>query len=198
MIRALTTRRLPIVRALMTVWCMVALAGCAVTSAQQSQSSSEVFTPEHIARIRSAGSARISPDGKHIAYTLSVPRRPYKDDDGGDGSGSAYVFVLGPESDLDGVIDECDNCPAAFNPEQDDCNDDGVGDACISAGDFNGDGVVDVIDFVDFLDCFGGIDAAPNPDEPACIDACLNAFDFDTDGDVDWMDAASFQIAVTP
>ncbi len=52
--------------------------GCAITSAE-----SEVFTPQHIAKIRSVGGGIISPDGAHIAYTLSVPRQPNKDDDGG-------------------------------------------------------------------------------------------------------------------
>lgn len=40
------------------------------------------MTPEHIARLRAAGSVAISPDGAQIAYTLSVPRLPGKDADG--------------------------------------------------------------------------------------------------------------------
>jgi len=35
-----------------------------------------------------------------------------------------------PESDGDGVPDGCDNCPAAFNPDQADADADGIGDAC--------------------------------------------------------------------
>ncbi|GAI74680.1 unnamed protein product, partial [marine sediment metagenome] len=35
-----------------------------------------------VAKIRRVGSVRISPDGKLIAYTLSVPRQIYTDDDG--------------------------------------------------------------------------------------------------------------------
>ena len=42
----------------------------------------EVFTPEHVARLRYVTSARISPDGRHIACSLSVPRRPFEDEDG--------------------------------------------------------------------------------------------------------------------
>jgi dipeptidyl aminopeptidase/acylaminoacyl peptidase len=45
-------------------------------------SAEEVFTPDHVAKIRSVGAVEISPDGRQIAYTLSVPRKPGKDDDG--------------------------------------------------------------------------------------------------------------------
>lgn len=41
-----------------------------------------VFTPLDVARLRAVTAAEISPDGKHIAYVLSVPRRPWVDDDG--------------------------------------------------------------------------------------------------------------------
>lgn len=42
----------------------------------------EAFTPQHVARLRSVTAARISPDGAHVAYVLSVPRTPGKGDDG--------------------------------------------------------------------------------------------------------------------
>lgn len=42
----------------------------------------EVMTELTVARIRSVGSVSISPDGKLIVYTLSVPRPVYTDDDG--------------------------------------------------------------------------------------------------------------------
>ena len=42
----------------------------------------EVMTPEHVARLASVGSAAISPDGTHVAFTRSVPRIPLEDDDG--------------------------------------------------------------------------------------------------------------------
>ncbi|MBI4601818.1 MAG: S9 family peptidase [Planctomycetes bacterium] len=41
-----------------------------------------VLTPEAVARLRAATSARISPDGGHVAYVLSVPREPGKDPSG--------------------------------------------------------------------------------------------------------------------
>jgi dipeptidyl aminopeptidase/acylaminoacyl peptidase len=53
----------------------------------------ESFTPAHVAKIRSVTSARISPDGRHIAYTLSVPRRPLVDEDG---AAWSELHVAGP------------------------------------------------------------------------------------------------------
>ncbi len=54
------------------------------------------------------------------------------DDVAGPNSGSAYVFSLGGDSDGDGVLDNDDNCPTVFNPDQLDTNVDGFGDACVS------------------------------------------------------------------
>ncbi len=63
----------------------------------------EVLTSEHIAKLRMVTTAKMSPDGQHIAYTLSVPRMPFEDDDGGawtelhvvDLQGNARPFVTG-------------------------------------------------------------------------------------------------------
>ncbi|MEE9595169.1 MAG: DapH/DapD/GlmU-related protein [Acidiferrobacterales bacterium] len=51
----------------------------------------------------------------------------FLDDDAGSGSGSAYVF----SRDGDGIPDDVDNCPTVFNPDQQDSNVDGFGDACV-------------------------------------------------------------------
>ncbi|MBI5865006.1 MAG: thrombospondin type 3 repeat-containing protein [Planctomycetes bacterium] len=59
-----------------------------------------------------------------------------------------------PDSDGDGVIDGCDNCPATFNPDQTDLDHDGVGDVCDNCrtnanstqADRDGDGIGDACD----------------------------------------------------
>jgi len=45
-----------------------------------------VITAAHVAKFRGASSPMISPDGKHIAFTLRVQRKPFVDD-----NGSAYT-----------------------------------------------------------------------------------------------------------
>lgn len=102
------------------------------------------------------------------------------------------------DADGDGIADRFDNCPLVSNPTQADCNADGTGDACVNPGDFNGDGIVDLTDFGDFTDCFGGPGVPPTPNEPMCADACLLAYDFDDDADVDLRDFGSFQSVFAP
>lgn len=55
---------------------VVLLATAAVAVAQ------ERFGPEHVAKTRVVTAAAISPDGANVAYILSVPRVPFKEDDG--------------------------------------------------------------------------------------------------------------------
>ena len=70
------------------------------------------------------------------------------DDDNGSDSGSAYVFDLGEpaDSDGDGIPDDIDNCDL-YNPDQADCNDNGIGDVCDiddgTSNDANGNGIPD-------------------------------------------------------
>ncbi|MFK8111281.1 MAG: prolyl oligopeptidase family serine peptidase [Rubripirellula sp.] len=40
------------------------------------------FESKHVAKLQYVTSAEISPDGKHVAYIVSVPRQPITDDDG--------------------------------------------------------------------------------------------------------------------
>src|SRR5262245_26976262 len=42
----------------------------------------KAFTAHHVAKLRSVTAAEISPDGSRVAYVLSVPRVPLKEDDG--------------------------------------------------------------------------------------------------------------------
>ncbi len=62
------------------------------------------------------------------------------------GQNRAFVADVGVDADGDGVTDTLDNCPGVANPKQDDCNGDGVGDACEiadGAADFNGNHIPD-------------------------------------------------------
>lgn len=43
--------------------------------------------------------------------------------------GRAHVYSLA-DTDRDAILDDCDNCPAAANPDQTDLDGDGLGDAC--------------------------------------------------------------------
>ena len=43
---------------------------------------------------------------------------------------SGFIVAASPDSDGDGVPDHLDNCPDAANPDQQDLDDDGTGDAC--------------------------------------------------------------------
>lgn len=48
------------------------------------------------------------------------------------------------DSDDDGVLDDIDNCRLTFNPDQQDANNDGIGDAClVDTTDTDEDGIVD-------------------------------------------------------
>ena len=75
------------------------LAVCAPAPGQDQQ----IFTPRRLARLRSISEAKISPDGKRVAYVLSVPRKLLKENDGPawgelhvvDDKGNSRAFVSG-------------------------------------------------------------------------------------------------------
>ena len=52
------------------------------------------LTPWDVARLRSVGDAEASPDGRHVAYTLSVPRDPFEEENG---AAWSELHVVGPD-----------------------------------------------------------------------------------------------------
>ena len=133
----------------------------------------------------------------------------HEDDDNGSDSGSAYSFEIGVDSDGDGIVDDIDNC-YLYNPDQTDCNDNGIGDVCdiadtwsgdcnsnlipdecdIADGtsqDCNGNGIPDVCDVADSTSWDCDQNNVPDECQPDCDgdgwpDACENEADCDDDG----------------
>ncbi|MEQ8768745.1 MAG: thrombospondin type 3 repeat-containing protein [Planctomycetota bacterium] len=104
------------------------------------------------------------------------PDDPLKSDPGDCGCG-----VPEEDTDGDGVLDCIDNCPFDFNPGQEDCDGDGIGDICEifggSAQDCNMNGVPDDCDIAEgtSVDCNGnGIpdECEADSDGDGLIDGC--------------------------
>ena len=91
------------------------LAGTSLQSAQ------DVFTPYHVARIRTVTSVAISPDGARVAYELTVPRNPFDETDGPawselhvvDRAGETRPYVRG-QSNLRAIASDLLTCPPRF------------------------------------------------------------------------------------
>jgi len=59
------------------------------------------LTLEQVARLQNVTGAAVSPDGRHIAYTLSVPRQPF---DEPDGAAWTQLHVIGPDGQSRGFV----------------------------------------------------------------------------------------------
>lgn len=87
----------------------------------------DVLTVDDIARMRGANGASMSPDGRHIAYILSVPREPGEDDSGNaygelhvvDTTGKSRPFITG-EVNVSGVQWTPDGSGISFRTKRDD------------------------------------------------------------------------------
>jgi predicted secreted hydrolase len=102
-----------------------------------------------------------------------------------------------PDTDHDGVIDPCDNCPYVYNPDQSDVDFDGVGDVCDNCpavpnptqSDADGDGVGNVCDNCPCVYNPGQEDSNQNGVGDAC-EVCLG--DLNCDGQVSFGDINPF------
>ncbi len=124
--------------------------------------------------------------GMPLAWDQRLVPRPRDGD--GDGTSAcdpgAFEACDGRfDADTDGVPDDCDNCVGSPNASQDDCDADGVGEAC-RAGDADDDGISNDLDA---CPCVSDDQADTDGDGrgDACDD-CPSAADTDqrdTDGD---------------
>ncbi len=99
-------------------------------------------------------------DGKNITFEWVVPENapaniPYFCIPHCDNMGMAGDIVVlnaaGTDTDGDGWEDDEDNCPDISNPGQEDCDGDGIGDACDDDVDCNNNGIPDACE--EFDDC---------------------------------------------
>lgn len=108
---------------------------------------------------------------------------------GGDGGETTYVtfqVIAIPELDSDGdtIPDDIDNCPTVYNPDQNDTDVDGIGNACDTCpndpeNDADADTVCGDVDNCPYVDNPGQIDVKPAGGD-GIGDACQK--DYDGDG----------------
>jgi LPXTG-site transpeptidase (sortase) family protein len=103
-----------------------------------------------------------------LGFTSGVSAAP---DDVGP---QAPAFQDPDDLDNDGIENLVDNCPLNFNPNQEDTNGDGIGDAC----DLDNDGIENLVDNCPLVYNAGQLDT----DGDAAGDACDNGYDQDLDG----------------
>jgi hypothetical protein len=90
-----------------------------------------------------------------------------------------------PDGDSDGIPDCQDNCANVPNPDQRDCNGNGIGDACESFADCNGNGVPDSCDIAG-----GAADCNANGVPDSCELSANPSLDCDGNGTLDTCELA--------
>ena len=76
----------------------------------------DVLTPARVARLRSVSAAVLSPQGDRVAYTLSVPREPMVDEDGGPWS-ELHLLDLATDDDRTFVGGKAGVSQLRFSPD---------------------------------------------------------------------------------
>ncbi len=145
----------------------------------------ELFTVSSDLRGKMFGSSACGSEGSTSDHPIDLIVGEYY---GGNYKGQTYVYNFGDEdvdgildncdnclgvanldqndTDEDGVGDACDNCPLLYNPDQDDANNNGVGDICeYVCGDANGDDIPNVGDAVYLINFVFKGGPAPDPVE---------------------------------
>jgi len=130
------------------------------------------------ARLSAAEASALDLFGHSVAISAQTAFAGAVQDDraGATDAGSAYVF------DLQRIAH--------------DCNDNRILDECefVGGGDFDGNGMVNLVDHMYLMECLGGPGVAPIHERQECLNLCLQAFDNDIDGDVDLIDFAAFTL----
>ncbi len=166
----------------------------------------EMFVGFHLTNALRTG-VDVSPDGSQIFVTDGTANKiytftrniPCPDADLDDVCDADDICPSGDDNvdtDGDGVPDGCDVCPGGDDTL--DGDGDGFPDRCDRFGDFNHDGLVDLVDYSSFANCVNGPSIMPTPTPATTVADCLASFDSDNDGDVDHSDIAEFQIVFKP
>jgi len=96
----------------------------------------------HTLALRTDGTVRCW--GKNTSGECNVPKGLTKVVQIAAGDSHSVALTTVPDTDGDGWNDLSDNCPAISNPGQQDCDADGIGDACANGPDCNGNLIPDV------------------------------------------------------
>jgi hypothetical protein len=116
-------------------------------------------------------------DGLGDGDEVAAGTDPFVEDSDGDGvldGADNCPLTQDPnllDLDADGLGDPCDNCPRTYNPDQldrggqDTSTPDGVGDSCQN-GDWNGDGIFDILDITLARRKLAGLEPGLDPDMP--------------------------------